>query len=76
MNFIFYGMEGSSTCVEMEIGNLITYRSISTGARSTGILLDWESSEITNIPVFTVLLESGRVDRINKAFIYWCEVIA
>ena len=75
MNFIFHGMEGRSTGVEMEIGNMITYM-ITTGARFTGILLGWEFSEITNIPVFIVLLESGRVDRINKAFIYWCEVIA
>ena len=75
MNFIFHGMEGRSAGVEMEIGNLITYM-ITSGARSTGILLGWEFGELTNIPVFIVLLESGRVDRINKAFIYWCEVIA
>ena len=75
MNFIFHGMEGRSTGVEMEIGNMITYM-ITTGARSTGILLGWEFSDITNIPVLTVLLESGRVVKINEDRIYWCEVIA
>jgi len=75
MNFIFHGMMGRGNGVELEIGNLITYM-ITTGARSTGILLGWEFSEFTNIPVFSVLLESGRVDRINKNLIYWCEVIS
>ena len=75
MNFIFHGMKGRSTGVEMEIGNMITYM-ITTGARSTGILLGWEFSDITNIPVLTVLLESGRVVKINEDRIYWCEVIA
>jgi hypothetical protein len=75
MKFYFHGMKGRSTGVEMEIGNLITYM-ITTGARSTGILLGWEFSEITNIPTFSVLLESGVVVKINKDLIYWCEVIA
>jgi len=75
MKFIFHGMERSSTWVELEIGNLITYV-ITTGARSTGILLGWEFSEFTNIPFFSVLLESGRVEKINKNLIYWCEVIS
>lgn len=76
MNFIFHGMMGRGTGVELEIGNLITYMIGTTGARSTGILLGWEFSEFTNIPFFSILLESGKVEKINKNLIYWCEVIS
>jgi hypothetical protein len=77
MNFIFHGMMGRGTGVELEIGNLITYMRVN-GSRSTGILLDWNFGEngFANTTFLTILLETGVVEKINKDLIYWCELIS